>query len=241
LFKALAASQDGSLEEIARDHLEARPICMLLDAFMVAGADGDVKARALLEDLWASGYEPARDRFLTTYAASSEASVSLAPGVKATMPLCRDLIGLTLAELRQEQDNLSGAIEIVESLDPSVPAAVSLADLYTAQGRWDEVIELTSGIESSDDFSSFLLSQRGVAFREKGHYTAAREAFKAALARRSQPAELKHNTLAERAATYRLEGKRAMARKDYERILAEDPNYPGLTGALAALDSQTIT
>ncbi len=189
----------------------------------------------MLEELWASGYEPAHDRFLSTYASNSIATVTLAPGVEATMALCRDLIGLTLAEVRQEQNNISGALDIVESLEPSVLAAVSLADLYGALGRWNEVIELTNGVEATDDFASYLLSQRGVAFRESGHYTAAREAFKAALARRSQPLELKHNILAERASTYILEGRRAMARKDYERILAEDPHYPGLASALAGL------
>lgn len=235
LFKTLVESNYGSLEKVAISYPQARPICMLLDAFLSDGPDGDARGKAILEELWAAGYEPERDRFITTYASTSVASVTLAPGVRATMPLTRDLIGLTLAELRQEVGDLTGAVAIVESLDPSLLAAVSLAELYIAQGRWDDVIELTNGLAATDDFSSFLLSQRGVAFREQGHYEAARESFKSALARRSQPVELKHHTLAERALTYALEGKRGMARKDYERILAEDPHYPGLSDALAAL------
>lgn len=235
LFKTLVESDYGSLEKVAIKYPEARPVCMLLDAFMSEGPDGDARGKAILEELWTAGYEPARDRFLDTYAPASVANVTLAPGVRATMPLSRDLIGLTLAELRQEGGDLTGAVAIVESLDPSLLAAVSLADLYIAQCRWDDVIELTNGLAATDDFSSFLLAQRGVAFREKGHSEAARESFKAALARRSQPTELKHHTLAERALTYAREGKLSMARKDYERILAEDPHYPGLSEALAAL------
>ncbi|MDR1151330.1 MAG: hypothetical protein LBK72_02420 [Bifidobacteriaceae bacterium] len=105
--------------------------------------------------------------------------MKLAPGVEATMPLTRELVGLALAELRQKGGDIAGAVEIVESLEPSVPAA--------------------------------------------------------ALARRSQPTELKHHTLVERAMTYQRERKRAMARKDLERIPAVDPNYPGLAGMLSAL------
>ena len=235
LFKTLSDRDYGSLERLAASYPEARSICMLLDAFMTEGPEGDARGKAILEELWAVGYDPSRDRFLSTYAAGSAASVTLAPGVRATMPLSRDLIGLTLAELRQEVGDLPGAISVVESLEPSLLAAVSLADLYIAQGRFEDVIELTNGIMATDDFSSFLLAQRGVAFRESGHHDTAPESFKAALSRRSQPAELKHHTLAERALTYLREGKFGMARKDYERILAENPHHPGLAEALAAL------
>lgn len=95
------------------------------------------------------------------------------------------------------------------------------------------MIELTNGVTNEDDFTSFLLAQRGVAFTEQGYFDAAREAFKQSLARRSQAQAIKHNTLAHRAETYRREGKRAMARKDLERILADDPAFPGLAAALA--------
>lgn len=235
LFRTLVNQDFGSLEQVARDHPEARSICMLLDSLRASGTGGEARARAILEELWARGYDPAADRFLSTYAAASVATVALAPGVTATMPLTRDLIGLTLAELRQDGRDLPGAVAIVESLEPSVPAAVSLAELYIEQGRWAEAVDLTNGVEGSDDFSIFLLTQRGVAFREQGYFQAAREAFRASLARRSQPNELRNHTLAERAATYQREGKRALARKDLERILATDPNYPGLSEALSAL------
>jgi hypothetical protein len=33
------------------------------------------------------------------------------------------------------------------------------------------------------------------------------------------------------------QNRRAQARKDLERVIAEDANYPGLTEAMAALDS----
>ncbi|AQP50814.1 hypothetical protein BW733_08220 [Tessaracoccus flavescens] len=230
LYRAVTTGAIGSLGSIASRFPEARHTCMVLDAFAGSGSE---QSGALFEEVWRSGYRPEDDRFLQTYMSRSTGTVGIAPGVYVTMPLNRDLIGLTLAEFRQAQGDLPGAIEAIESLDPTFPAAVSLAELYNEAGRHAEVIELTNGVTNEDDFTSFLLAQRGVAFTEQGYFDAAREAFKQSLARRSQAQAIKHNTLAHRAETYRREGKRAMARKDLERILADDPAFPGLAAALA--------
>ena len=69
------------------------------------------------------------------------------------------------------------------------------------------------------------------------HYQAARAAFKAALGPRSRPAELRRLALVERGETFLAEGKKAMARKDFERVLAGDANYPGLQAHLASVES----
>lgn len=230
LYRAVTTGAIGSLGSIASRFPEARHTCMVLDAFAGSGSE---QSAALFEEMWRSGYRPEDDRFLQTYMSGSTGTVGIAPGVYVTMPLSRDLIGLTLAEFRQAQGDLPGAIGAIESLDPTFPAAVSLAELYNEAGRHAEVIELTNGVTNEDDFTSFLLAQRGVAFTEQGYFDAAREAFKQSLARRSQAQAIKHHTLAHRAETYRREGKRAMARKDLERILADDPAFPGLAAALA--------
>lgn len=235
LYRVLEGHPDPTIADVARLHPEARMTCMLLEVFAPSGAYHDERGKTLLEELWASGYDPARDTFLTTYAPYASGSVEVTPGIEATLPLGRTLLGLALAERRQEVGDLAGAVALVESLEPTTLAAVSLAELYTAQGRWNDVVEFTNEVDGTDDFACFLLSQRGIAFRELGYYEASREAFKRSLARRSQSSELKHHTLAQRALTYLAEGKKSMARKDYERILVDDPHFPGLTEALAAL------
>jgi tetratricopeptide (TPR) repeat protein len=235
LFKALVAQNVGALAGIAQNHPESRHICMAVDAFMYQGPDKDERGRPILEELWRSGFDPEQDRFMQKYVASATTSISVAPGISASLPLSRQAIGLALAELRQESGDLAGATDLVESLEPSTLAAVSLAELYGAQARWQDVVDLTNGLEGNDDFTIFLLTQRGIALREQGYFEASREAFKSSLSRRSQPAELRHCTLIERAATYQAEGKRAMARKDLERVLAEDATYPGLRQALDSL------
>jgi Tfp pilus assembly protein PilF len=99
----------------------------------------------------------------------------------------------------------------------------------------DEVVEVTNGIANEDDPTALLVAFRGVAFRELGHHTAAREAFKEALKSKSRDAGIRHFALVERAKTYVAENKVSLARKDLERVLAEDANYGGVRELLASI------
>src|SRR4051794_33136707 len=144
-------------------------------------------------------------------------------------------IGLALAELKQQAGNLDGAIDVVEQLEPTTYAAVSLAELYAETHRWDEVIDLTKGVKNEDDASALLCIFRGTAFREQGFHDAAHEALREALRARSRAAEIRHFALAERAQNYLDQGKKAQAKRDFERILAEDSDYEGVREQLAAL------
>jgi hypothetical protein len=94
--------------------------------------------------------------------------ISIAEGVSAELPINRDAIGLALAELKQQAGNLGGAIDVVEQLEPTTYAAVSLAELYAETHRWVEVIDLTKGVKNEDDASALLCIFRGRAFREQG-------------------------------------------------------------------------
>jgi tetratricopeptide (TPR) repeat protein len=236
LFEALEQGRYADLEGIASRHPELRHTCMVIDAFKRPDTPPTHRAvRAMFEELWASGYDPVADPFVHKYAPASHCSIDLAPGIAVTLPLSRTSIALVLAEFRQEDGDLVEAAALVEALEPSAVAAVSLAELYGLLERWQEVVNLTDNVTERDDLSIFLLIQRGAALREQHHYDAAREVFKTALARRSGPVELRHHALLERGMTYEAEGKRALARKDFERILAEDGNFPGLAEALTSL------
>ena len=97
------------------------------------------------------------------------------------------------------------------------------------------MIELTEGVKNEDDASALLSVFRGQAFREQGFHDAAHEALKEGLRSRSRAAEVRHLALSERAQNYLAQGKKAQARKDLERILAEDSSYEGVRERLAAL------
>jgi len=47
-------------------------------------------------------------------------------------------------------------------------------------------------------------------------------------------ATIRHHALFERAENYEAQGKKAVARKDLERILSEDSDYPGVREKLAS-------
>lgn len=124
---------------------------------------------------------------------------------------------------------------MAEQLDPSQIAAVSLAELYVESLRYEDVVDLTNGIQNNDDASALLMTFRGLALRELGHHTAAREALKEALKSKSSDAGIRHLALLERSRSYESENKRAQARKDLERILAEDSDFPGIREAIDAI------
>jgi tetratricopeptide (TPR) repeat protein len=239
LHKVLVAkpNPDG-LTAVGQAHPEARLHAATYAAFMDALPKSDYKrARQLL--IWAfhHGFDPATDPFCAKYVPPASVTIGIAEGVEAQMPLDRDAIGLALAELHQEAGDLDAAVRVVESLDPSTIAAVSLAELYAEQERWTELVELTDGLSNEDEPSTYLLTQRGQALRQLGQPGAGREAIKEALRVRSRPGQLRHAALIERAHCYMADGNTRMARKDLDKVYAEDSRYPGLRAALDALPS----
>jgi hypothetical protein len=72
---------------------------------------------------------------------------------------------------------------------------------------------------------------------EQGFRDAAHEAFKQALRSRSRDTAIRHLGLSERATNYAAQGKKGMARKDLERILAEDSTFDGVKERLAELSA----
>jgi tetratricopeptide (TPR) repeat protein len=186
---------------------------------------------------WGANLSLENHPFVQKYLQGATVTVEIATGVTAVMPLCRDVVGLTLAELLQEAGQVPAAIQVVESLEPSAVAAVSLAELYLEANRPEDVVQLSNGLANEDDPTALLLTFRGTALPQIGQPGAARETLKAALAPRSRSAEIRHLALLARASTYLAEGKKAMAKKDLERVLAEDANFPGLDQALAQLDA----
>jgi tetratricopeptide (TPR) repeat protein len=233
LHKAIQAQDVKAIKRVGEQDPGYRLPSYSLAGLMMLTSD-PAEAERLLEEAFATGRDPADSKFITTYL-STRLELSIAKGVTAELPVNRDAVGLALAELKQEHDDLPGAIDVVEQLEPNTYTAISLAELYAETGRWDEVIELTVGMKNEDDASALLCVFRGQALREHGFNDAAHEAFKEALRSRSRAAPIRHLALAERAKNYLAQGKKGMARKDLERILAEDSGYEGLRERLAEL------
>jgi tetratricopeptide (TPR) repeat protein len=233
LWKAIRAQDFEAAKRVGEEHPGFRVPAWSITGLSLMESD-PAEATRLLEAVFASGHDPAQMVFVNEYLRTL-VELPIAAGVTAHLPLNRDAVGLALAELKQEAGDVDGAIETVEQLEPTTYAAVSLAELYAQAKRWDDVVELTEGLSNEDDASALLLCYRGMAFREQGFHDAAHESLKEALRSRSRPAEIRHLALSERAANYAAQGKKAMARKDLERILAEDSGYEHVRERLAEL------
>jgi tetratricopeptide (TPR) repeat protein len=233
LYKAIKAQDVKAIKSVGVYYKD-----FLLPSYSLAGlmllTDEPAEAEQLLSEAFATGKDPAEDKFVSSYL-RARLELSLAQGVTAQLPVNRDAVGLALAELKQDQGDLEGAIDVVEQLEPTTYSAVSLAELYALTERWDDVIELTKGMKNEDDASALLCMFRGQAFRFQGFHDAAHEALKEALRSKSRAAPIRHMALAERAQNYLAQGKKGMARKDLERILAEDSGYPNVHERLAEL------
>ena len=223
------------LPRIASPYPEVQFVAGALEGLAAVGEGRDDRALSILQWVWDHGGRVEDHPFATKYLTASTVTVGVAQGVEASLPFGRDAVGLALVELLQDKGNVPAAVEVAEGLDPSQIAAVSLAELYVESLRYDDVVDLTTGIQNEDDATALLLTFRGLALRELGHHTAAREALKEALKSKARDARIRHLALLERSRSYQAENKNAQARKDLERILAEDSNFPGIREALNEL------
>jgi len=238
LYRALISDPDpAAFAEIGAAYPEWAPLCATLDGLLAYREQDFEYAENALATAFESGRDAARHPFIRRYASQAVVQLELAPGVEVTLPIGREAVGLTLAELYQYSDRLALAIETVEQLDPTFSAAVSLAELYSEAGYHDEVVDMTNGLTPESDAHALLMVLRGRALRELEYGEAAREVLKQVVGKRTVDVEIRHRALLERANTYLVERKLAYARKDLERILAEDATYPGLAEALKELNS----
>jgi tetratricopeptide (TPR) repeat protein len=233
LYKAIKAQDAQAVQRVGDHDANLRLTAYSLAGLMLASKE-PVEAARLLAESYSTGKDPADDKFVSRYVGIF-LKIPIAEGISALLPMNRDAVGLSLAELLQHDDKPEEAIDVVEQLEPTTYAAVSLAELYAQVGRYDDVVDLTNGVSNEDDASALLLVFRAIALREQGYPDGAHEAFKEALKSRSRAPAVRHLALSERAKNYLAQGKKAQARKDLEKILAEDSEYEGIRERISEL------
>ncbi len=233
LFAAVERGDADAMDDVARADVGLRLAAETLSGLHRVQTQPGA-ARTLLAQVFASHGDPGRDPFIVNYVTHPfNVKVSVAPGVIVEMPLGREAVGLVLAELHHRAGDLDDAIAVVEQLPRDPHVRVALADLYAAAGRDEDVIALTDGVTNGDEAAALLLVLRGVAFRHQGHTEAAREALTEAFRLRSIDPSIRLRALFERGQCWLSDGQPARARHDFERVLAENARYPGLSDALA--------
>jgi tetratricopeptide (TPR) repeat protein len=137
---------------------------------------------------------------------------------------------LILAEIYQHLGRRSEAIGLIQRLHELAPAdqtiRLSLADLLYDDDDFDGLVELTEGVENTDNVALAMLHLKAKALANQGLTAPAAEVLSACLRRTAGRGtnllkEIRYN----RAEAYELLGEIQKAKADWTKLVAEDPMY----------------
>lgn len=167
------------------------------------------------------------------YGLTPRISLPVTPEVTAALQPNAHSALLGLVEAMQLQGNDNEAVAHLETLlarqadDPV--ALASYAELVLAtedRSRWQRVVELTALVGNETVIHTAVLLLRGKALVRLGMDHAAQEVFTTALRRTKDRAEtLLREIRYQRALVFERLGKRVQARRELERVYAEDPGF----------------
>lgn len=217
----------------------AQPDCQWLAALAAVRAEQTERAEELLAAL--ARNPGGLGRLFSKYGVCPEAALEITP--EFTLRIGPDLRGVVLlmAELLQDRGEVEGALEWARGLlqrDPSdLVAALSTAELLDGLGGRDaEILSATDRADHETVEGTACLLYRARALRRMGMLDAARDVLTTAVRRKAgRPQGLLHALWLERAEVYAAQGRKAQARRDIERIMAEDSSFEGVAELLAAL------
>jgi tetratricopeptide (TPR) repeat protein len=137
---------------------------------------------------------------------------------------------LILAEIYQHLARRSEAIGLVQRLQKLAPAdqaiRLSLADLLYDDNDFDGLIELTEGVENTDDVALAMLHLKAKALAIQGLLGPAAEVLSGCLRRTAgRDADLLKEIRYNRAEAYERLGAAKKAKADWTKLVAEDPMY----------------
>ncbi len=230
----------GTVEEIAKVGAKYPEIKHIADAFIiprqVSGTSTDIDGLTkTASEIWSKRSEMEQDALFTENAKGMEVTLKIAPGVSFPMQYGITALGLLYVELLQLQGKFETALQVAESLPANQATGLSVCENEIRLGKWQEVIDTTEDIENEDDATALLLIYRAIAFREQGLFDAAIESLRLARSAKKRHEDVLNQALFERAITYEKQGKRANARKELEKILATDSDFPGVKEKLESL------
>lgn len=194
------------------------------------------QAELYLAEVMSNQNQLLRNKLYQKYVNQILLAIPVAPGINYPSNLSLDAISIIYAEVLQHQNKTKQAKEILEKVTPNQVTAIALAEVETQLGEFDQVLELTNNLENEDDATAILLVFRGIALREEKLPTASIEAFNKVIRTTSRHQDIRHKALLERAKTYLADDQKSKAKKDLEKILATDFEYPGVRELLKTLN-----
>lgn len=177
------------------------------------------------------------DPLMSKYGVGGRLQVQITHLVEAEVEMSSLGAALMLAEVYQHTDRAEKAIELLESLGSVAPDpifALSLAELYSQADRAGDIVRVTEGFaRNTDDATAQLLIYRADALRDQGLNDAALAVLKEALKSRSRTPTILLVGRYVRAVTFQAMGKKTQARRDFERIYAEDATFADVAKRLS--------
>lgn len=160
-------------------------------------------------------------------------NLPITPEVSVQLPANAQGALLGLVEAMQLQGKGQEALPFLESLlrlDAQDPVALASFAEIALQGqdpqRWKQVVELTAGVENDTPIHTAVLLYRGQALVKLGMDHAAEGVFTTALRRtKDRSVALLRDIRYQRALVYERTGKQAQARRELQRLYAEDPGF----------------
>lgn len=240
LVRGLEAHAADQTDEALKHFLAAadEPGAAILAATILAEREdgSEFKAIELLEKVVQSDDEfptPLMEKYL----ASTEIEINITPRVTVAVPVDGLAATLLLVEMYQSTRRVREAIALLEELVELAEQPVlvlSLCELYASRELWDGIIERAHGIEPVDDVTTEIAIYYGRAMQERELHDAAISVFSKALSKKKgRTPDLLHEAAYWRAISYQAQGKHSQARKEFELLYAEAPNFRDVAQRLA--------
>jgi tetratricopeptide (TPR) repeat protein len=229
---ALAALRDAEARDTGGQHVGEE----FFAGMSLVGLERIPEAIPYLEAVLSSDLS-IPDPLMSKYGIGGAMGIGVTPAVSVTVPMSNLAVALILAEAYQLTDQRQRAIELLESLGAEAPRepvfSLSLADLYIEGQQWDDIVRVTDGLQTNDDDATLnILAFRAYALNELGMPEAALALTKECLRTKKRNPDLLRFARYIRGRAYESAGKASMARKEYEKVYAEDANYADVAGRL---------
>ena len=143
-----------------------------------------------------------------------------------------------IAQLQERHDDAMAHVEKLLDIDPSDPVVLlSFAELALDASEdpalMDRVVRATAQVQNETPVDTAILLYRGKALAALGMPDAAIDVYTLANRRRKdRPESLMHQIRYDRAVLYEQVGRRAQARREFERLYAADPSFEDVRARL---------
>lgn len=187
------------------------------------------------KNIWAHRKEAFGSPEARKYFPLMKLKIEITPGISYEDTFGESAFGFLYVEVLQQSNHIDQALEVLAEIGTNQLTAVSAAELELSSKRFQDVLDSTEDLDLEDEATGMLFIIRAAALSELGFHDGGLEALKKVIAKRSLDEEVHNRALWERANIYERQGKKALARKELEKIVLADSRYPQVMERIKSL------